>query len=342
MKPFFINLLLLFIVGLSACNNKDVNPDNNKTKGNQISIDSTEAKDLSEYPNTEFITTFDAELNSEKNSIYAPTMVMAWNELKTKLKGEVTKIENEELQKINKDKYFQNVLDKNEVTIKSEIVDSTIKAYAGFSLNLPYSYPLNRYEKFPFLNDTVEAFGTSSDESFISISYWYSKSNYAVKLTPKNSEHEIILILNKNVKKTTFIKNFENYKSNVKKFNEKINDKNYWQCIFNHDDKLKIPVIDFNIKDHFIEILGTDIATNKDLLSVQTFFQRNKLVLDEKGAIIESVAEISLDKAMEEIEPKPRNFYFNKPFMVFFKKSNAKYPYFAVKIVNSELLVKSK
>src|SRR5690606_10258402 len=41
-----------------------------------------EVKDLSQYPKTEFITTLETKINTNKNSVYCVTMLYAWNEVK--------------------------------------------------------------------------------------------------------------------------------------------------------------------------------------------------------------------------------------------------------------------
>ena len=74
---------------------------------------------------------------------------------------------------------------------------------------------------------------------------------------------------------------------------------------------------------------------------INSIFQRNAFVLDENGAKAESEAIILVDSASIEIEkdlPKPKKLYFNDTFYLFLKKTNSKNPYFAIKIVDAELM----
>lgn len=77
---------------------------------------------------------------------------------------------------------------------------------------------------------------------------------------------------------------------------------------------------------------------------VEMAYQRTAFLLNENGAEVESEvamdAEGGEDLETEEEKPLPKAMIFDKPFLVFLKRNDSQYPYFAMLVANSEVLKK--
>ena len=69
--------------------------------------------------------------------------------------------------------------------------------------------------------------------------------------------------------------------------------------------------------------------------------QTIKFKLDRKGGSLKSEAAITIMKtSLNPEEEVVRNFYFDKPFVLFLKEQAKDKPYFAMKVDTTEYLVK--
>lgn len=101
-----------------------------------------------------------------------------------------------------------------------------------------------------------------------------------------------------------------------------------WQL--GRGDTLQIPKFDFDITRYYDEL-------KKVYYLIEEAMQRVCFRLDEKGAVLKS--EAGIVQAPEE-HGRPRHFVFDRPFLLYLKKKDAKYPYFAMWVENTELMVK--
>jgi hypothetical protein len=102
-------------------------------------------------------------------------------------------------------------------------------------------------------------------------------------------------------------------------------------------------VIQFNIENSYQNIEGQKLSTINDPgLWVETAYQRTGFVLNETGAVIESNAVTAVvDSASAEIiVASPKKLIFDKQFLIIVKRTEQTNPYFAMKVVTAELLVK--
>jgi hypothetical protein len=102
------------------------------------------------------------------------------------------------------------------------------------------------------------------------------------------------------------------------------------------DETLQIPKLDFNVDHSFSEL------TNREFLNegwegwfISKATQWIRFKLNEKGAVLKSEARIVMLKG-----PISRRFVFDKPFLIYLKQKDAEYPYFAMWVDNTELLMK--
>lgn len=309
-----------------------------------------EVKDLSEYPKTEFITTLETKINTNKNSVYCVTMLYAWNEVKSIVNAPF-KIDSNfnHLALLNNSTSFKDILNSDEYDISSEITGYNIKVSAEFSKSLPFQTELNSYkDRLNFNNEKVLSFGITGYDNhdklkIVSILYYKNDNNFVVKLHPKDTDHEIILFKSeKKFNKMNDI-NSEIIKLVAQGKEDKKDDKIIWKYGILEEDEIIIPKFNFNIETIYRDLAGNTFTTNEQNYSIERAWQRTAFILDEKGAEIESEAEI--EYATEEIEedpnkPKPKKMIFDKPFFIMLKKTNSQNPYFGLWVANTELMTK--
>ena len=121
------------------------------------------------------------------------------------------------------------------------------------------------------------------------------------------------------------------------------NNKNYYFDFEN--DSVRIPVYNFNIETNFTKIENKNFKSKNKTYKTEVIYQRNALILDEYGAIIESEAVDSAAAAIDEISkeiPKQKLFILDSDFIIIAKRKDSKNPYFVVLNRNDELMTKFK
>lgn len=292
-----------------------------------------EVKNVTELKNTDFVPTLESSFEIKNNIIYGATIPYAWNEIRNEIGTTLTDFSNKQLEEINDTKSYINVLKNNEYETSVEVYEKEIIAKAYFRKSLPLEEPLTRFDKsLTFGNSNVKSFGFWSSCSFAKINYFNDENDFSISLFPKNKEHEIILILQK--------ENKSDFKQYFQRYNQQRELAKNQRIFFNEDDKVEIPIIEFNLEKMFKKIVGSTFKANNEEFKMFEAYQRNAFILNENGAEIESEAEMSADTAEETERPKPKMMIFNKPFVVLLKRKDAKNPYFGVYITNDELLKK--
>jgi hypothetical protein len=104
---------------------------------------------------------------------------------------------------------------------------------------------------------------------------------------------------------------------------------------------LRIPKIDVDVLHRYSDLVDR-LLLNPEFEGyfISEALQAVKFTLDETGAEVRSEAEIFVTKGIVTPE-RLRKFVFDKPFLLCLKEKKAEYPYLAMWIDNSELLVKA-
>lgn len=99
-------------------------------------------------------------------------------------------------------------------------------------------------------------------------------------------------------------------------------------------DRLIVPNMFWRVKHHFQELEDTTLA-NKGYegMPINEAKQMIMFRLDRTGAIIKSESRIAVSAI-------PQYFVFDRPFLIYIKKRDAKHPFFVMWIDNAELLTK--
>ena len=199
----------------------------------------------------------------------------------------------------------------------------------------------NYLEKFSELPDDtfdnseekVKYFGigvsTSKDASKnVEILFYNSNENFAIKLKTKENE-EIILY------KTTGIdKSFEENYNDIQEFESKYNG----EKVLQKTDILKIPYIMVNNEINYDELCGRIIKGTDTY--IKQALQTIEFNLNNIGGNVKSEAIITgTYGSTQEIG---REFILNSDFILYLKEQSKDKPYFALKVNNTDILVKEE
>lgn len=309
-----------------------------------------EVKKISEYEATEFLPTLEHPITKNKNSVYAASLLYAWDEV-IKLVGEPLIIDKQfnDLILLNNSESHLQTLDKSEYTTTASAEGEKIEVTAEFSKSLPFEIKMNSYNnKLIFDNKKVASFGFKGYEyemaNTASVLYYKDDDNFILKLIPKDQNHEILLF------KTT--KEFNTMQEFVSELNSKIElgveekkkEKLAWKYNINEVDEVIIPKFQFNIECNYSSLEGNNFKVKNLKYVLESVYQRIAFILDESGAEIETEAEIEVaveitSEEPEEETPHPKKLIFDKPFLLLLKRTNSENPYFGLLTANTELMM---
>ncbi|MFC1730076.1 hypothetical protein ACFL6I_07035 [candidate division KSB1 bacterium] len=326
---------LLTIIIFSACS---INPVNEFEKDKSF----PKVKTLSDYEESIFLPALETAFNNKKNGIYAASLLFAWEEIRNEISLPIEMFTSDDLAVMNNSNSYKNVLARDEYFTSVMIEDSIIEAYAYFKKSLPFIIPLEKDDiPLQFLDEKVISFGFDGYNETAGIIYYQNDDDFAIRLYPKEKAHEIVLMKSQFSDNLSLLAEIKKLEKNDSIFRENRNNKNDWKYYFNDEDRVSIPIIEFNIETNYSQIEGSYFSTSKNLYKVQTAYQRTAFVLNEKGAEVES--EAVMEAATEEMEkelPKPKRMIFDKPFLILLKRKDSNHPYFAMYVSNSELMKK--
>jgi hypothetical protein len=307
---------------------------------------------LDNLKQTDFVATLENPFSENKNIIYAPAFLYAWDKIKEELKNPIIVADSNTLdfKLLNQSISHQNSLTETDYSSTAQIVDGAIIAKAFFNKTLPFVTKLEVLEK-PIHFDTtkVSAFGMYYyDEEaikFTQILYYKDDNNFILKLTPKDKQHEIVLV--KGVDKYQTLTNAINLTNDLiaegKK--EQTNTKLSWKYKIIPEDMFAIPAIKFNIETHYKNLEGQNFVTKDNKKHpFEVAYQRTGFILNENGAVVESEADITVAAvdtgSAAPIITHPKKMIFDKPFLIIIKRTGKVNPYFVMKVANAELLTR--
>jgi len=156
----------------------------------------------------------------------------------------------------------------------------------------------------------------------------YQLTEYALDLCKYTEPYQIVLaVMEPN---ETLESTYNSLQTKIKEFKD--NSSYNYLSGFEVVDILKVPEMFWEISHHFSELEG------KCLLNppysgwpIRMALQIINFRLDRSGAILKSQAAIA-------VTAKPREFIFNKPFLVYIKSRTSDQPFFVMWVDNAELL----
>jgi hypothetical protein len=327
-------LILTVSLTLNSCN-----IGNNKSE--PVWSDLPEVTNLDNLNQTDFVITLENPISENKNIIYAPAFLYAWDKIKEELKFPIipNNTNSPDFNLLNKSTSHQNSLTNKEYSATAEIIDGAIIARAFFNKTLPFETKLQVLEE-PINFDTtkVSAFGmyyyNEDVIKFTQIIYYKDDNNFILKLTPKDKQHEIILV--KGVDKYQTLKDAIklSYDLIVEGKKEEANIKLLWKYQIAHEDIFAIPIVKFNIATQYKNIEGQFFSTSDNKKhSVDIAYQRTGFIFNENGAVVDSAS-------ARPIITHPKKMIFDRPFLIIIKRVDKANPYFVMKVANAELLTR--
>jgi hypothetical protein len=105
------------------------------------------------------------------------------------------------------------------------------------------------------------------------------------------------------------------------------------------EDRLLIPKLKFDYKSHHSAFEGAMFSFGNNTLpyQIESFTQCIAFSLDEAGA---RVYQRSIVEAAVDLEKRPKNLFFNKPFLIIIRHKGNSNPYFAAWIENTDFMQK--
>ena len=214
-------------------------------------------------------------------------------------------------------------------------------AYAYLFRNLPFEYRFERLKKpFVFSSTQVASFGLSMqtpqwDElaGQVSVLDYKSDADFILALTPREKGEHILLA--KIAPAETVEKTISMIRKRVVESSAKEEPSG-----LSPNEPLVIPILNFDLRREYVELEGERITTPGPLKALPIFWalQSIRFRLDDRGAVLKSESVLAAKSAPLEMPPKPRQFIFDKPFLILLERTDAAQPYFALWVDNAELL----
>lgn len=190
----------------------------------------------------------------------------------------------------------------------------------------------------------VEYFGICEDTEYevrnqVKVLYYNSKENFAIKLLTKQNDEVIIV---KGAKENNF---YDIYQSVMKQKEEYKG-----EIYFNEKDKLKIPNIQFKVKEEFEELEGQEFKLwNEESYQITNALQTIEFELDKAGGKVKSEAGLGLTNSCIDLTKEPREFIVDDSFTIFLQEREKSLPYLAARVddiskfqINNEELKKDE
>ena len=346
MKLKTISILIFTLV--CSCNG-------NKKTGNTLVEDLPEVIAIERLQKTDFVATLENTFSENMNYIYTPTMLYAWNEIKNELPG-VRIMENKDSRDIillDESKKHINSLSKDEYNTSISINGEELIAKSDFNLQLTFE-PLLEKLVYPiyFKEEKVEGFGMhewdSKMASLIEVIYFLDNENFIFKLKPKEANMELIFIKGLRTNNSrSFNDILDIYSTNLDKGKKENTDhKLNWKYELQYGETFGIPELSFNVSKNYSSIVGQEIYNETNTFVVLEAQQRIALLLNNKGAKIESEALIAVASTdaedTEEVKQIEKHLVLDNSFFLIIKHIDQVNPFFCAKIENTELMKKHK
>lgn len=162
----------------------------------------------------------------------------------------------------------------------------------------------------------------------ITVLFYNNTSDFAVKLKTKENEELLLYRINSD-------NSFNELYNQILQKSESYNGKKEFQ----KDDELKIPYIDIDTIINYNDLCDKTIKGTNGLY-IKNALQNVRFTLNEKGGNL--ISEAGLKDIYKSLNENSRYFYFTDKFVLFLKESDKNLPYLALRVDNTDILVKSK
>jgi hypothetical protein len=229
--------------------------------------------------------------------------------------------------------------------------EAYLMAYAYITANVKFDIPFRKNNnKFVFKGSNndgtdVESFGLW--EGFlpnyrkmreqVEVLYYYhlpdtnnhrrEMSEYALDLCKSSNPYQVVVAVIE--KPESLMQAFLHIQQQIKMFSES----DFVDRELNGADIVMVPEMFWEIEHRFREFEGKIVANAEPPGPITRAMQTIQFRLDRSGAFLESESRLA-------IAAMPREFVFNRPFLIYLKKRGAEHPFFVMWVDNAELLTK--
>ena len=142
-------------------------------------------------------------MDAQKNQLYCATLCYAWNEIEQSIGPTYVDEGFPELHRLYANNAWESALLPEEIHTSVEVLGDQIRASASFDKALPFEFKFQRNKRdMAFGGTPVESFGivgTRDDaEQQVRVLFYNSSEEFAVRLRPEDSSHEIVLYMPEN------------------------------------------------------------------------------------------------------------------------------------------------
>lgn len=275
-------------------------------------------KKLADFPATQFVPALEEKVTKGKNVIYAVSFLLAWDELRNQ-PGKPVISSVSQLKGVDQSDGYEKI---SAVENDVKVGDEKISIAASFEQSLSYAYPMESM-KLTFKGNAVRALG-----------YEDGIAGGVKLLYYKNDDEFIISVQTLEKQEVLLAKGFDRGKSlRVMLNNISVAIKIGSKYSMETNDVLIIPVIRFNLSTNYPRMENSFITANDKRYQIEKAAQRTAFLLTETGAKVER--KVTNSGAVQ----KSKQLLFDKPFVVLLKNQTAAYPYFMMKVDNTELMM---
>lgn len=298
---------------------------------------------------TEFVPTLENKISENKNVVYCPSLLYAWNIIKKTFKDSIClkSFSSADFKLLNESRSFRNALEDSENMSEADFSEGAVSIRSFFSKKMPYQSAMQKLtEGLVFEKTKISTFGMNGmDRSLIDfthIMYYDDDKHFVIKITPQDTSNEILLIKGLKGIQSLAEALSQTQQLLVRGQKDSLNIRNSWKYAITMKDTLAIPIIEFNVAAHFKTIEGQSFLNNNHSYTVKKAYQKTAFKIDQNGCAVENTAEIAyaaLDSVGVAKSIHPKHLYFNEPFYIIIRHPHRN-PYFVMKVQNTELLKK--
>lgn len=337
MNTLKTSLILSILFVISSCFTKS-------KQGGQNNLETR----ISLFQQTEFISTLESKIDSNKNLIYTPVLLYAWDKIKKEFHDNIalTDTNSDDFVLLCKSQSYLNSLTNKEYNVNLSFDNEAIIAQCIFKKKLAFNANMKKLDNtIHFKNSNVEAFGMYMyDEDvvkFTTILYYNDDNNFILKLSPKGNDDEIILV--KGIQVANSFSDVINQTNEFIKIGKKEAKEpiKAWRYEITDGDQFSIPSIDLKFESNISSLEGQYFKVKEKRHFIQTAYQKTNFTLNDKGAFVEGEGYLLVDSMPIEINNShPKKMIFDSPFYIIIRKSIRSNPSFMMKVENSEVMKK--
>ncbi len=301
---------------------------------------------LDTFKSAQFVPTLDHVIPENRNVVYTPAFLYAWNELQTLLPARIEVLSRSgDLEKINKSAQHIDKSLREKYTAHVEKSGDSVTINSAFTETLKFAEVMDTTKgDFMFAGTRVKAFGMPYYDYDLSeqihILYYESDDHFIAGIFSKDEKKEVLFAKGYS-NASTFREVVKNIEVSIEKGQtDKQQDGSEWKYYLHDEDVFLAPVISFNYKQVYGNILGNKIESGGKVYRIISALQRTACIINESGTEVASEAEVTLEASEEwpEEKHKAKRLLLDKPFILLMRNRKENEPYFIMKVTNPSIM----